>query len=85
MQVQFNHIAGGKRLLWQVGEKEFVHHTCPRDANGAFLFARRMGGEDPAAGCPFGSHRNLRAIVEAAHHLAFGTLLELIGGRCKRA
>src|SRR5262249_24466628 len=28
-----------------------------------------------------GSHRNLWAIVEAAHHLAFRTLLELIGGQ----
>jgi hypothetical protein len=37
-----------------------------------------MGGYDHAAGHSLGSHRNLRAVVEAAHRLAFRTLLELI-------
>jgi hypothetical protein len=40
-----------------------------------------MGRHDHAAGCPFGSHRDLGAIVETAYHWAFGTLLELIGGQ----
>ena len=40
-----------------------------------------MGRHDHAAGCPIRSHRNPGAIVEAAHRLAFGALLGLIGGQ----
>ena len=40
-----------------------------------------MGRHNHAAGCLIGSYRDLGAIVEAAHHLTFGTLLELIGGQ----
>jgi hypothetical protein len=38
-----------------------------------------MRCHDHAAEHPLGSHRDLWAVVEAADHLAFGTLLELIG------
>ena len=44
------------------------------------LFAPgRMHGYDYATEHPFGSHRDLRAVVQTAHDLAFGTLLKLIG------
>jgi hypothetical protein len=38
-----------------------------------------MRGYDYTTEHPFGSHRDLRAVVQAAHDLAFGTLLKLIG------
>ncbi len=40
-----------------------------------------MCGHDHAAGHALGPHRDLRAEVSAADHLAFGTLLNLIGGQ----
>jgi hypothetical protein len=79
MQVQFDDIAGGECLLWQVGEKEFVDYTRTRDANGTFLFARRMCRHHHTAAHAPGPDRYLRAIVEATHHSAFRALLELIG------
>jgi hypothetical protein len=79
MQIQFDDIGGSERLLRQTREEEFVDDTCARDPNRTFLFARRMGGHHHAAQDTLGSYRYLRTIVEAAHHLAFRTLLELIG------
>ena len=38
-----------------------------------------MRGHHHPAECSLGSHRDLGAVVEAALHLTFGTLLELIG------
>ncbi len=40
-----------------------------------------MGGHHHAAQHALGSHRHLWAVVETAHHLAFWTLLDLIGGQ----
>jgi hypothetical protein len=40
-----------------------------------------MRRDDHAAVDAFGSHRHLRAVVEAAHHLTFRSLLELIWGQ----
>ena len=80
MQVQFYDIRGRERLLWQGSEEEFVHGVPSRNANGTLLFARRMRGYDHAALHLLGSHRYLRAIVEAAYRLAFWALLELIRG-----
>ncbi len=78
MQVQFDDIAGGECLLRQVREEQFVDHPCACDPNRTLLFPCRMGGDDHAARRSFGSYRDLGAIVEAADHLAFGTLLDLI-------
>ncbi len=85
MQVQLNNITGGECLLGQVCEEEFVDHTCTCDPNGTLLCPGGMGRHDHAAGHAIGSHQNFGAIVEAARHLAFGTLLKLIGGKCSRA
>src|SRR6266480_7993649 len=60
------------------GEEEFVHDACTRDANRTLLFARGMRCHDDTAPCAIWSHRDLWTIVEAAHHLAFRTLLDLI-------
>jgi hypothetical protein len=81
MQIQLDHIAGGKRLLWQIGEEEFVDDPCARDPNRTFLFARRMRCDDHTAQHAFRPHRDRLAIIEAAHHLTFRALLELIWGQ----
>ncbi len=79
MQVQLDHIAGGEGVLWQIREEQFVDHPCACHPNGTLLLSGRMRGHDHAAGHSLGSYRNLGAIVEAARHLTFGTLLDLIG------
>ena len=78
MQIQFDDIGGGACLLRQVGEEEFVDDTSTRDANRTLLFRGGMGGHHHTAAHAIGSHRDLWAIVEAADHLAFWALLELI-------
>src|SRR5262245_10176907 len=72
-------------MLWQVGEEEFVDDACTRDTHWALLFAGGMCCHDHAAGHAIGPHRDLWAIVETTDHLAFRTLLELSGDRCRRA
>jgi hypothetical protein len=79
MQIQLDDIGGGERLLGQVGEEEFVHNARARNPNGTFLLGGWMGGYDHAARHAFGPHRDLRAVVEAAHRLANFPLLGLIG------
>jgi len=81
MQIQFNDVRGGECALGEVGEAQFVDDARTRDANWALLVASRMRCDDDAAEYPLGSHRDLWAIVEATHHLAFWTLLELIWGQ----
>jgi hypothetical protein len=60
-------------------KKSCVYDARTREANGAFLAARRMGGPDHAVGEPLRPDRDLWAIVETAHCLAFRTRLQLIG------
>ena len=74
MQVQLDHIAGSICLLRQGGEEELVH-DAHRD-----LLPCGMRGHNHTAGHALGSHRDLGAIVKAAHRLAFRALLQLIGG-----
>jgi hypothetical protein len=81
MQVQLHHIAGREALLWEVGEEQFVDHAFACHPNGTLLFPCGMSGHDHAAGRAIGSHRDLGTVGEAAYHLAFGTLLHLIGGQ----
>src|SRR5512135_2454434 len=81
MQVQFDDIASGEGLLWQIREEEFVDDARARDANLALLLTGRMGRYHHAAGHTLSSHRHLWAVVEAAHQLTFGSLLDLIGGQ----
>ena len=69
MQVQLNHIAGSEDVLREVGEEEFVDHTCTCDAYRALLFPSRMRRHDHTAQHILRSHRDLRAIVETANHL----------------
>ncbi len=78
MQVQLHHIAGREGVLRQIGEEQFVDDARACHPNRAFLLSCGMRGHNHAAGGLFGSHRNARTIVEAAHHLAFWTLLDLI-------
>ncbi len=79
MQIQFDDISGSKCPLRQGGKEEFVDHSCPCDANGTLLLTCWMHCHHHPAPYSFGSDRNLRAIVETAHRLAFRALLELIG------
>jgi hypothetical protein len=81
MQIQLDDIAGGKRLLWQGGEEEFVDDARTRDANRALLFASFMGGHHHATGHSLRSDRHVWTVVEAADDLTFRTLLELIWGQ----
>jgi hypothetical protein len=82
MQVQLNDIAGGKRLLGQVREEEFVDHACARHADGFLLvllllpvLVSRVRCYHDAAGHACGAHWDRWTIVEAAHGLAFRALL----------
>ena len=79
MQVQFHHITGREGVLRQERSEQFVDHPCACDANGTLLFPGGVRRHNHAVGHTLGSHRNLWAIVEAARHLTFGTLLELVG------
>jgi hypothetical protein len=81
MEIQFDDIGGGKRLLRQIGEEEFVDEARTRNANRTLLLANGMGRYHHAARHTERSHRYLRTIVEAAHDLTFRTLLELIRGQ----
>src|SRR5262245_33492257 len=72
MQVEFDDVGGGKRLLRQGSEKELVDDACPRDAHRALLFAGGMGRDDHAAEDGLWPDRHIWAIVEAAGDLAFG-------------
>jgi hypothetical protein len=78
MQVQLDDIGGSEGVLRQIREEEFVDDARTRDANRALLFTSWMGCHDHTARHALGSHRHLRAVVEAADHLTFRTLLELI-------
>jgi hypothetical protein len=79
MQVQFDDITSGKRLLRQGGEEEFVDDARTRDANPALLCAGRMSRYHYAAVHTLRPHRHIRTVVEATHDLAFRALLGLIG------
>ncbi len=81
MQIPFDDIGSSKPLLRQIGEEEFVDHSRTRDANGALLFASWMSGHHHPARHTERSHWHFWTVVEAAHHLAFRALLELIGGQ----
>src|SRR5713226_3371928 len=81
MQIHFDDVGSGKPLLRQLGEEEFVDNARTRDANWALLVASWMGRHHHPARHTLGSYRHLWAVVEAAHHLAFRALLELIGGQ----
>jgi hypothetical protein len=79
MQIQFDDIAGGKRLLRQVAEEQFVHDTRTGEAHRTLLLASGMGRHHYAARDLLGADRHRWTVVEAAHHLAFWTPLVLIG------
>ena len=85
MQIQLNNVGGSERPLREIGQEEFVDDTLTRDANGTLLLACGMRCHDHAVRHALWPYWDLRTIVEATHHLAFGTLLKLIGGRCRRA
>jgi hypothetical protein len=69
MQVHLDHIAGGKGVLREIREEQFVDHAFSGDADRALLLPGRMRRHDHAAGDALRSHRDLGAIVEAAHQL----------------
>jgi hypothetical protein len=79
MQVQLDHIAGREGVLGQLRAEEFVDHPRACHSNGALLLPGGMRGDDHATEHTIGPHRDLGAIVEAAHHLAFRALLDLVG------
>lgn len=85
MQVQLDDIAGGESLLRQIREEEFIDDALTRESDRALLLASWMGGYHHETWHVLGSDRHCRAVVEAAHDLAFWALLELIWGRCRRA
>lgn len=80
-QIQLDDIGGRERVLRQGSEEEFVDDAAPREADSALLEALRMARHHHAAQHPFGSHRHVRTVVEAAYQVAFRALLELIWGQ----
>ena len=85
MQIQFDDIAGGKRLLRQVAEEQFVDDARTGQANRTLLFPCGMGRYHHAAREALGADWHVWTIVEAADDLAFRALLDLIIRRCRRA
>jgi hypothetical protein len=83
MQIEFDHIAGGLCLLRQGGEEEFVDDARTRNANPTLLFASWMDRYHHTTLHPCRPNRHLRAIVEAAHQLAFSAMLQLIWGQAE--
>ena len=81
MQIHLDHIGGGESRLRQLREEEFLDDALPCEANRALLRAGGMGGHHHATEHALGPYRHSRAIVEAAHDLAFRALLELIWGQ----
>src|SRR5512135_1569800 len=81
MQIQFDDIGGAERLLRQIGEEEFVDDARTRETNPALLFAGWMGRHYHTARHTKRSHRHSRTVEEAAHQLAFRTMLELTWGQ----
>ena len=74
MQIQFDDIAGGECLLWEIGEEEFVDDARTRDTDRFLLLflpglVSRMGRHHDPVGHALGSYRNLWTVVEAAHGL----------------
>src|SRR6266487_4931851 len=49
MQIQLHDVGSREALLGQAGEKEFIDHAFPRDANPTLLFAHGMGRHHHAA------------------------------------
>ena len=78
MQGQCDDLAGGEPRLGQIGKEEFVDHARPRDANGILLLTSRMGRDDHAARQAFSANRHFWTVREAAHALAFRTLVGLL-------
>ena len=85
MQVQLDDIASADPLLREVGKEEFVGDVCPCDPNRALLFEGLDALQRSRGRARLGPHWHWRTVVEAAHQQAFRALLELIGGRCRRA
>ena len=79
MQIQLHNIGSGERLLWKIGEEEFVDDARTRDAHRALLLVALSRGHHHPTQYPRRSHWDLRAIIEAAHRLTFWALLKLIG------
>src|SRR6266516_50397 len=83
MQIQLDDIGGGEDLRRQSREEEFIDDAFPRDANWTLFVAGGMGGHYHATEHARRSHRHLWTVVEAAHQLAFRTLLKLIWGEAQ--
>jgi hypothetical protein len=81
MQIQFNDIADREGVLGQIREEQLVDHAFSCDANRTLLFRSLMRGHNDAIELAIGPDRDLWTVVEAAHHLTFGSLLHLIGGQ----
>ena len=66
MQIQFDNVGSGERLLREAGQEEFKDETSTRDPNGALLWACWMGRHHHSAGDALRSYRNSRKVVERA-------------------
>ena len=79
MQIQFNDVRGGERLLRQAGEEEFIDYPSTRDPNWTLLFASWMGRDHYTTQDAIRPHRHSRAVVERAHHATLWVGQMLIG------
>jgi len=86
MQIQLHDVGSREALLGQAGEKEFIDHAFPRDANPTLLFAHGMGRHHHAAMDAFRPDWHIRTVGEAAHDQTdLGRCSNWSGGRCRRA
>jgi hypothetical protein len=85
MQVKRHHIGCGERLLWQVGEKEFVDHPLASVTDVALFRGRWVAGHHDPAADALRPHHDIGTVVELAHQIAFRTAELLIGRQVQTA
>ena len=80
MQIQRHHIGSRKAALRQIGQEEFVDHAGAGHTDPTPGCPGRMGRYDDPASHAFRPQREIRTVVEGAHHPAF-RMGELLIGR----
>lgn len=74
MEVQLNHIASSEGVLWQIRKEEFVDDPSPCHPQSGSSSRQDVWPRPRDRACHpahIRPHRELGAVVEAAHHLAF--------------
>ncbi len=79
MQIQRHDITGSKRALGELRQEQFVDHTRTGDTNPTLGGPGLMRRHDEPTPHALRSQRQVRAVVERAHHPTFRVSQVLIG------